>query len=279
MFKEFYGFKKEPFNITPDSDFLYLSASHREALAQLTYGIETKKGFILMTGEVGVGKTTIINALLRQLVKTKVIPAFIFNTKVSRLNFFQLISDELGLHKPHSKAEFLVTLNNFLITCHAKNEGPVVIIIDEAHDLDDELLEEVRLLLNLETAKEKLLQLVLSGQIELWERLKNYNLRQLRQRIVLQYQIKPLNENDTREYIDTRIKFAGGTNNMFEEKALKNIYRYSRGVPRLINVICTHALISGYALGQNSIGPKIIKEVAKDFELPGLVFSPFHWKR
>ena len=279
MFKKFYGLKKEPFNITPDPDFLYLSASHREALAQLTYGIETKKGFILITGEVGVGKTTIINALLRQLIKTKVIPALIFNTKVSRLNFFQLIADELGLQKPHNKAQFLLTLNNFLIKCHTKNEGPVVIIIDEAHDLDDELLEEVRLLLNLETAKEKLLQLVLSGQVELLERLRKTNLRQLRQRIILKHQIKPLNTKDTIEYIDTRIKFAGGKNTMFDEKALKYIYRYSQGVPRLINVICTHALISGYALGENPIGSNIIKEVANDLELTTPTFFGFQWRR
>ena len=279
MFKKFYGFKKDPFNITPDSDFLYLSASHREALAQLTYGIETKKGFMLITGEVGVGKTTILNMLLRQLIKTKVIPAFIFNTKVSRLGFFQLIADELGLHKPYSKAEFLLTLNNFLITCLAKNKGPVVIIIDEAHDLDDELLEEVRLLLNLETAKEKLLQLVLSGQVELWERLKNPNLRQLRQRIILQHQIKPLNANDTIGYIDTRIKLAGGEHNMFDEKALRNIFRYSQGIPRLINVICTHALISGYAQGQNVIDPNIIREVANDLELTAPTFFGLQWKR
>ena len=279
MFRKFYGFKKDPFNITPDADFLYLSPSHREALAQLTYGIETKKGFMLIIGEVGVGKTTIVNALLRQLIKTKAIPAFIFNTTVSRLNFFQLIAEELGIHKPYSKAEFLLTLNNFLITTHAKNEGPVAIIIDEAHDLDDELLEEVRLLLNLETGKEKLLQLVLSGQIELWERLKKPSLRQLRQRIVLQHHIKPLNIADTIAYIDTRIKLAGSENNMFNEKAVKNIYRYSQGVPRLINVICTHALISGYALGQSSISPNIIKEVAKDLELIAPSFFSFKWIR
>jgi general secretion pathway protein A len=279
MFKKFYGFEKDPFNIAPDPDFLYLSASHREALAQLTYGIETKKGFILITGDVGVGKTTIINTFLRQLIKTKIIPALIFNTKVSRLNFFQLIADELGLLKPHTKAQFLMTLNNFLITCHAKNEGPVVIIIDEAHDLDDDLLEEVRLLLNLETAKEKLLQLVLSGQVELLERLKNPNLRQLRQRIILQHQIKPLNAKDTIGYIDTRIKFAGAERTMFDEKAIKYIYRYSQGVPRLINVICTHALISGYALGENPIGSNIIKEVANDLDLTAPSFFSLQWLR
>jgi general secretion pathway protein A len=275
MFKKFYGFKIDPFNITPDSDFLYLSPSHREALAQLTYGIETRKGFMLMTGDVGVGKTTIINALLKQLEKTKTIPALVFNTKVSRLNFFQLIADELGLYKPHNKAEFLLTLNNFLLNSHAENVGPVAIIIDEAHDLDDELLEEVRLLLNLETSKEKLLQLVLSGQIELWERLKKPNLRQLRQRIILQQQIKPLNEQDTINYIVARIKYAGAERNMFDEQAIKKIYKYSRGVPRLINVICTHALISGYALGKNSIGTEVIKEIARDFDLRSRTFPFF----
>ena len=279
MFKKFYGFNKEPFNITPDPDFLYLSASHREALAQLTYGIETKKGFMLITGEVGVGKTTIINAFLRKLATTKAITAFIFNTKISRLHFFQRICYDLGLSKPYNKEEFIVMLNHFLITCLAKNKGPVVIIIDEAHNLDDDLLEEVRLLLNLETAKEKLLQLVISGQVELWERLKNPNLRQLRQRIILQHQIKPLNANDTIGYIDTRIKFAGGELNMFDKKALRNIYRYSQGIPRLINVICTHALISGYALGQNVIGPNIIKEVVNDLELTAPTFFGLQWKK
>ena len=279
MFKKFYGFEKEPFNITPDPDFLYLSDSHREALAQLTYGIETKKGFILITGEVGVGKTTIINAFLRDLATTEAITAFIFNTKISRLLFFQRICYDLGLSKPYNKEEFLVMLNHFLMKCHARNKGPVVFIVDEAHNLDDDLLEEVRLLLNLETAKEKLLQIVLSGQVELWKRLTKPNLRQLRQRIVLQHKIKPLNEQDMRGYIDTRIKIAGGKDNIFDEKALKYIFRYSQGIPRLINVICTHALISGYATGKNVISPNIIKEIANDLELTTPTFFSFQRRR
>jgi len=268
MFWEFYGFQKEPFSITPDPDFLYLSDSHREALAQLIYGVDTKKGFIVVTGKIGVGKTTILNAFLRQLVKTEVIPAFIFNTKLTPIDFFKLIADELGLHEPHSKAEFVLTLNDFLILCHSKGEGPVVLIIDEAHNLSDELLEEIRLLLNLETNTEKLVQIVLAGQPELWEKLKQPKLQQLRERIFLSNIIEPLDSNDTVEYIRMRIKLSRGRfKNIFSKKALKKIYKYSRGVPRLINLICTHAFISGYASGKKSIDSDIIKEVAKDLNL------------
>lgn len=279
MFGKFYGFKKEPFSITPDPDFLFLSESHREALAHLIYGINSRKGFIIITGEIGVGKTTIINTLLRQLVKTKTIPALIFNTNLQPMDFFQLISYELGLDKPSDKPEFLELLNDFLITCHAKDEGPVVLIIDEAHNLNEEILEEIRLLLNLETEKSKLLQIVLSGQLELWDKLKKPNLKQLRQRIVLKHQIDPLNEEDTVGYIYRRIKVAGGRTNIFNKKALKKIYKYSQGVPRLINVICTHALITGYALEKNSIGAGIIKQIAKDLELAPPSFFSFQRRR
>jgi len=269
MFRAFYGFTRDPFSITPDPNFLYLSDTHREALAHLIYGIDTKKGFIVVTGEIGVGKTTIVNALLQRLDGTKAITAFIFNTNLTPPDFYQLISDELGLHKPASKAEFLLTLNNFLVMCHAKGDGPVVLIFDEAHNLNDELLEEIRLLLNLETHQEKLLQIVLSAQPELWKRLKEPSMRALRQRIVLQYRLNPLGEKDTDGYVRMRIKEAGGHTNIFTDKALKKIHRYSGGIPRLINLLCTHALIAAYVTGQESISAKAIKGVAKDLELDG----------
>jgi len=268
MFEEFYGFTREPFSVTPDPDILYLSDTHREALAHLIYGVESRKGFIVLTGEIGLGKTTMLNALLKRLHhSTKGITAFIFNTTLPVMDFFQLIADDLGLHKPHSKAEFLLTLNNFLIVCHAKAQGPVVIIVDEAHNLTRELLEEIRQLLNLETHTEKLLQIVLSGQPELWETLQRPDLRQLKQRIVLRHHIKPFNLKDTEGYIRTRLKFARGNPDLFNKRAIRKIYRCLGGIPRLINIICTHALILGYAADQLIIGSDIIKQVAKDQEL------------
>jgi len=268
MFEEFYGFKREPFSITPDPDVLYLSDTHREALAHLIFGVESRKGLIVLTGEIGLGKTTMLNALMKRLqTSRKAVTAFLFNTTISTTDFFQLISDELNLHKPNSKAEFLLTLNNFLIVCHAKGDGPVVIIVDEAHNLTKELLEEIRQLLNLETHREKLLQIVLSGQPELWDTLQRPDLRQLKQRIVLRHQMKPLNMKDTEEYIRTRLRFARGNPDLFNTRALRRIYRYSGGIPRVINVICTHALISGYTADRLTIGPDIIKQVARDQEL------------
>ena len=263
MYKDFYHFQQEPFNITPDPEFFYMSKTHREALAQLIYGINAKKGIIAIIGEVGVGKTTVINAFFKELEKRNAITAFVFNPRLEPIDFFHLISDELGLPKPSSKAEFLLNLNTFLIDCHAKGKGPVVIVIDEAQNLSDQLLEEIRLLLNLETAKEKLLQIVLSGQPELWERLKAPHLRQLRQRISFRHTIEPLDKKETEEYIKERLKRAGGDEDTFTARAISEIYKYSKGIPRLINIICSNALITGYALDKRVIDPKVIKEVIR----------------
>ena len=263
MYKDFYHFQQDPFNITPDPDLFYISKTHREALAQLIYGINAKKGIIAIIGEVGVGKTTVINTFFKKIEKENVITAFVFNPKLELLDFFHLISDELGLPKPSSKAEFLINLNKFLIDCHAKGKGPVVIVIDEAQNLSDQLLEEIRLLLNLETAKEKLLQIVLSGQPELWERLKAPHLRQLRQRISFRHTIEPLDKSETEEYIKERLKSAGGDEDIFTARAISEIYKYSKGIPRLINIICHNALITGYALDKKVIDPKIIREVVQ----------------
>jgi len=263
MYKDFYHFQQEPFNITPDPEFFYMSKTHREALAQLIYGINAQKGIIAIIGEVGAGKTTVINAFFKKIEKKNAITAFVFNPKLELLDFFHLISDELGLLKPNSKAEFLLNLNTFLIDCHTKGKGPVVIVIDEAQNLSDQLLEEIRLLLNLETAKEKLLQIVLSGQPELWERLKAPHLRQLRQRISFRHTIEPLDKKETEEYIKERLKRAGGSEDTFTVRAISKIYKYSEGIPRLINIICHNALITGYALDKKVIDPKVIREVVR----------------
>jgi len=266
MYKRFYGFRKEPFSIVPDPDFLYLSPTHREALAQLIYGIQSKKGFIVVTGEVGVGKTTIINAFLEKLEQANVITAFIFNPRLEPMEFFQLLCDDLGLPKPTTKADFLTKFHSFLIDCYLQRKI-VVLIIDEAHELSPQLLEEIRLLLNLETKNEKLLQVILSGQPELWEKLRTPQLRQLKQRITLRHKIEALSKSETEIYIKERLQKAGGDKDIFTPNALNKIYLYSNGIPRIINVICTNALISGYASDQKRIGEKIIDEVIADLDL------------
>lgn len=267
MYKHFYGLKKEPFNITPDPNFLYLSPTHREALAQIIYGVKTKKGFIVITGEVGVGKTTVLNASLKKLEENGSITAFIFNPELKLMDFFYIICNELGLPKPRTKAEFLINLNDFLIDCLAKGKEPVVLFIDEAQRLSSKLLEEIRLLLNLETGAEKLLQIVLSGQPELWEKINSTELRQLKQRISLRHTIKPLNSKEVKMYVKERLTKAGGRDDIFNDKAIDKIYKYSGGIPRLINIICSNALITGYVAEKKVINAKIIKETVNDLDL------------
>ena len=270
MYKEFYGLKEKPFQITPDPRFLYLSENHREALAHLTYAVRERKGFTVITGEVGTGKTTLIQTLLGRLDgNTKT--AYLFNPRLNPGDFLHYICEDLGLkdHKK-SKGEYLAQLHDFLIGCYSRNEN-VVLIIDEAQGLDPRLLEEVRLLTNLETPKSKLLQVILMGQPELDSILNTPQCRQLKQRINLRYQIQSLKKEETRKYIEQRLRTAGAIYpRYFSPKAIKQIYKYSKGIPRLINIICDNALLIGYATGQRVIGPSVISEVVRDLERSSL---------
>ena len=282
MYTKFYGLREKPFEITPDPRYLYLSENHKEALAYLTYAVREKKGFTVITGEVGTGKTTLIQTLLSKLdghTRT----AYLFNPKLGSTDFLEYICGDLGLRgQKKSKGQYLAQLHNFLMDCYARNEN-VVLIIDEAQNLDPKLLEEVRLLTNLETPKNKLLQVILMGQPELDDVLNRPQFRQLKQRVSLRYHIQPLNKEETKQYIAKRLIKAGAFDpNIFTPKALNKIYGYSKGIPRLINIVCDNALLSGYSTDQKVIGSKIIDEVISnldglDIQKKRKIFSLFIW--
>jgi len=266
MYEKFYGFREKPFEITPDPKYLYLSESHKEALAHLTYAVRERKGFTVVTGEVGTGKTILVQTLLSKLDgNTKT--AYLFNPIMGSTDFLHYICQDLGLKsQKKSKGEYLSQLHNFLVACYSRNEN-VVLIVDEAHKLDPTLLEEVRLLTNLETSKSKLLQVILMGQPELDGILEDSQFRQLKQRVSLRYHLQPLNKEDMEKYIKKRLRIAGTLDlNMFTQKALNKIYTYSKGIPRVINIICDNALLMGYATDQKVIGSKIIHEVIKNLD-------------
>ncbi len=274
MYKQFFGLKAKPFEITADPRFLYLSESHKEALAHLVYAVQEKKGFAVVTGEVGTGKTTLLQTLLGRL-DGNTRTAFLFNPKLeSNEDFLHFICEdlEIGIEKG-SKGDYLIQLNNFLMECYTQNIN-VILIIDEAQTLSPPLLEEVRLLTNLETPKSKLLQVLLVGQPELDETLDQPKFRSLKQRISVRYRLKPLNQEETKEYIKRRLRVAGSKSTyLFTPRALKRIYRYSQGIPRLINIVCDNALINGYASEKKVIGDDIIGEVVSD--LTGSFHRPF----
>lgn len=267
MYEKFYGLREKPFNVTPDPRFLYLGEHHQEALAHLLYGLQERKGFVVITGEVGTGKTTLIHTLLKKLdpnVKT----ALIFNPNLTLEDFFLLILDEFELKAPTAKkAHFLMTLNSFLIDQLEKGTT-AVLIIDEAQNLSASILEEIRLLLNLETANQKLLQIILSGQPELHQKLNLPELRQLKQRISIRYHIPPLTRRETGEYITKRLSIAGSPNgSLFTDKAIDEIFTYSRGIPRLINILGDNSLVVGYADDRKTIDHAIVQECINDLEL------------
>jgi general secretion pathway protein A len=267
MYHEHYGLLRGPFEMTPDPSLLYLGEVHREGLAILGYGVEARKGFVLLTGEVGTGKTTLLHALLSRLDRSTA-SAFIFNPRLEPLDFFRMLFDEFGIETPaRTKAEYLLALNRFLIDRLERNLN-TLLIVDEAQNLGAEMLEEIRLLSNLETPRSKLLQILLVGQPELWEMLARPELRQLRQRIVLRYDLKPFQAEETAAYIEERLRLAGMTaKSPFKPAALRAVHQHSGGVPRLINVLCDGALLLGFARSRHTLGAEEVDEVARDLGL------------
>lgn len=265
MYEQFYGFTEPPFNITPDPRFLFFSERHRQAYNHLLFGIRERKGFIQLTGEVGAGKTTLCRKLLEELgpeVKT----ALVLNPSLTVTQLLRTILGELGLKAPRDRAGCLAALNRYLLERLAAGEE-VVLLIDEAQDLSRELLEQVRLLSNLETDQRKLLQIVLVGQPELREALDARGLRQLRQRITVRYHLEPLDAEDTERYIRYRVQVAGGNSRpTFNRWALRSIYRYSRGVPRLINAVCDKTLLCGYVLGTDRLLGRHVRRAIRELE-------------
>lgn len=258
MYCEYFGLHEKPFNMTPDPRFLFLSESHREALAHLVYGIDNRTGFIALTGEVGAGKTTVLRALLAQLDPERYRTALIFNPCLSAPDLLQAINREL--HIPAEglgHSELLQNLNQFLI--RQNEEGRIVVlVIDEAQNLQPEVLEQIRLISNLETEREKLLQIVLAGQPELGQLLERKDLRQLNQRIVVRYHLRPMTAHDTFLYIQHRLKVAGGKRIIsFSKDAAKKIYRYSGGLPRLVNIASDRALLAAYTGNTHQINARI----------------------
>jgi len=268
MYKKFFGLKENPFNVNPDPRYLFLTHHTQEALACLTYGIETRKGFVLLTGEVGTGKTTLINKLLEWLHKENVSTAFVFNPRLSVSQFFDFMMADFGIPcESRQKGQMLMKLNQWLLERYQAGER-AVLIVDEAQNLSPQMLEEIRLLTNLETSTEKLLQIVLAGQPELDQKLNQPQLRQLRQRITLRAKTRQLTLEETRGYIEERLRIAGAENtNIFSPEAIVAVYRFARGIPRVTNLLCEHALVSAFVDQQNPVPPEIIEEVAHDFEL------------
>jgi len=269
MYKSFFGLKENPFNVNPDPRYLFLTKQIEEALSGLMYGIQTRKGFITLTGEVGTGKTTLVNRLLDWLHLKRTKTAFLFNSRMNTNQLFDFIMAEFDIPCDNkSKSQQLMKLNHWLLERYRAGET-AVLIVDEAQNLTFPVLEEIRLLTNLETSTEKLLQIVLSGQPELEERLKLAQLRQLRQRITLRCRTMPLTSEQTHDYIQERLRIAGGDPQVevFSEKALESVHYFSMGIPRVINLLCEHALINSFVEQQKVVQVKTIEDVAREFQL------------
>jgi general secretion pathway protein A len=274
MYLAFFGLNEKPFSITPDPRYLYLSERHAEAMAHLLYGINEAGGFVQLTGEVGTGKTTIVRSLLAQAPKNAEI-ALILNPRMTAPEFLLTICEELGIGVPDSATQSLKDLvdilSHYLLRAHAAGRR-VVLVVDEAQNLAPEVLEQVRLLTNLETNTQKLLQIILIGQPELRELLARNELRQLAQRITGRYHLNPLSAEETTAYVRHRLRVAGATADIFNRFALEEIYRISAGVPRVINVICDRALLGGYSLDRHRITGPLVRNAAS--EVFGKRFTP-----
>lgn len=269
MYHEYYGLTERPFDLTPNTRYLYLTPMHREALAAVQYGITSRRGIIVVTGEAGTGKTTIVRAALRALRGENVRQTYLNNPALTRDEFLQFLTKayRLGPEAAASKTDMLSRLTATLARNHAQNQI-TTLVVDEAQSLPHELLEEIRLLANIETSTAKLLQVVLVGQPELADRLNDPSLRQLKQRVAIRATLKPLDLRATAALIAGRIRVAGGNPpEVFTPAAVELVYRYSGGVARIINVICDNSLLSGFAAEQKPVGPAIVEEVCRDFDL------------
>jgi len=271
MYRKFFGLTRSPFDISPDPYFLFATSRHNEALASVVHGVLRRKGFMVLTGEVGTGKTLMVRCLLELLRTRGVASANVFNPRLRPKEFLHYVIGDLGMTptSQENKGTLLLQLYNFLIARQRANQT-TVLIVDEAQNMDVELLEEIRLLTNLETAQQKLLQIVLVGQPELDQRMDSPQLRQLKQRITLRCTLEPLQHVETRAYIWQRMKKAGANFQavlIFPPPTVATIYSYSRGIPRLINTICENALIAAYARQSKIVSEEIIDEVANDLRL------------
>ena len=268
MYKDFFGLRANPFNVNPDPRYLFLTRHTEEALACLTYGIQSRKGFVLLTGEVGTGKTTLLNKLMEWLRVQQVATAFIFNSQLNVPQFLEYMMADFGIPcDSKSKSQILLKLYNWLLDRYRAGET-AVLIVDEAQNLSDEVLEEIRLMTNLETFTEKLLQIVVVGQPELEQKLKQPNLRQLRQRLTLRAKTHPLTVEETKAYVAQRLRIAGSNGQqIFDPEALTVIHRYSSGIPRVINLICEHCLVSAFVDHQRVVTSSVVEAVARDFDL------------
>ena len=271
MYKNFFGLKEHPFNANPDPRYLFLTREIQEALAGLAYGIKNRKGFILLTGEVGTGKTTLLNRLLDWLHMEGVATAYIFNSRVDVGQLFDLMMADFGIPcERRDKSYVLMRLNQWLLQRY-RDRKTSVLIVDEAQNLSLEVLEEIRLLTNFETANEKLLQIVLAGQPELDEKLRDPRLRQLRQRITMRCRTQPLSMQELSGYIAERLRIGGANGTpIFSPEAIESIYKYSRGIPRVANLLCEHSLIGAFVDQVRPVQARLVEDAAREFELDQL---------
>lgn len=278
MYLKFYGLKKEPFHITPDPEFLFLSPSHKEALASIIYGIENKKGFIAIVGAVGVGKTTILRSYLEKIDRGRMKTIYIFNANVSFPSLLKTIYQELGLVADSDDSFLLVNrLQRVLIEEYEQGHN-VVLIVDEAQNMPVETLENLRMLSNLETATEKLIQIVMIGQTEFDDLLARHELRQLRQRIAIRTMISPLTPGESIQYIKHRLsKVTNNGETVLTEDAMNEIVRAAKGIPRIINILCDNALVTGYGYQKKPVNARIVREILRDFQNPPKE-KPFPWR-
>jgi general secretion pathway protein A len=270
MYKAFFNLKRNPFEITPDPSFLFPTGRHNEALAALYYGVRRHKGFVVLTGEVGTGKTLLLRCLLQLLRQSADVKyAYVFNGRLTPLEFLQYIAGDLGLPAAgKNKSELLLQLAAYVVA-RGERKLTTVLVVDEAHHLSEEILEEIRLLTNLETAEEKLLQILLVGQPELDDKLDSADLRQLKQRIAVRSHLAALDVAETKGYIECRLQLAGSSEpgKIFPVETVAAVHRHARGFPRLINTVCENALIAAYARQAACVTPEMIDTIAADFRL------------